>query len=106
MKNNNDLPCGSDEKMDAFDLIGSIFALIDTSKEIETNNSKKGLMQCVDNEAACTGCPYEEVDSCHNVLMEDALRLIGALEIQNVLISSVIPKNEQTKTEGSSDENA
>ena len=41
---------------------------------------KKGLALCIDNEAACIGCPYDDVETCHCDLMEDAFALIQQLE--------------------------
>lgn len=41
---------------------------------------KKWLALCVDNEAGCTGCPYDDVEACHGDLMEDAYALIQQLE--------------------------
>lgn len=105
MKNNN-IPCENEENLTTMDLIGNVFSLIEAAHEQDTNKAKEGLERCVDNEADCTGCPYEDVEACHGKLMEDALRLIGELEMENKILAMVIAKNNMQLMEDLNDENA
>lgn len=44
---------------------------------------KKGLELCLDPEADCAGCPYEDIDACHGAMQEDVYALIQQLEADN-----------------------
>ena len=105
MKNNNS-HSENEENLTPMDLIGNVFSIVEASHERDANKAKSGLERCVDNEADCTGCPYEAVEACHGKLMEDALRLIGALEMESKILAMVIAKNNMQLMEELNDENA
>ena len=101
----NNTPCENEENPTTMDLIGNVFSLVEAAHEQDTSKAKAGLERCVSKEANCTGCPYEAVVACHGKLMEDALRLIGALEMENKILAMVIAKNNMPLMEEMNDEN-
>lgn len=105
MKNNNS-HCENEENLTTMDLIGNVFSLVEAAHERDVNKAKEGLERCVDNVADCTGCPYEAVVACRGKLMEDALRLIGALEMENKILAMVIAKNNMQLMEALNEEDA
>lgn len=102
----NNTPCENEENMTTMDLIGNVFSLVEAAHEQEINKAKEGLVRCASKEANCTACPYVAHEKCHDKLMEDALRLIGALEMENKILAMVIAKNNMQLMEALNEENA
>lgn len=106
MKNKN-IPCENEGNLTKMDLLGSVFSLVEAAHEQDTNKAKAGLERCVDNEADCAGCPYEDVEACHGKLMEDALKLITALEeLYMMQTETIVALFKEPQKEASDSENA
>lgn len=81
---NNNIPNENKENLSTLELLENIVFLSCAEQEQEINKAKEGLERCVDPDAECAGCPYEGKSDrllrCFDKLMQDALKLIVALE--------------------------
>lgn len=81
---NNNIPNKNKEGLSTLELLENIVFLSCAEQEQETNKVKDCLKRCPDPDAECTGCPYEGKSDgllrCFDKLMQDALKLIVALE--------------------------